>query len=60
LDDGTGQRQVIASIDSIAATHDAVDPVAEFVRQRHGPPSRKLLLAATHNHYAPEFRIDKQ
>ena len=60
LEDETGQRFVIASMDIIAITPQIADPVADAVHARHGLARRQLLLAATHTHYGPEFRPDKQ
>lgn len=60
LEDESGQRFVIASTDTIAITPIIADAVAETVRARHGLAREQLLLAATHTHYGPEFRPDKQ
>jgi neutral ceramidase len=60
LEDETGQRFVIASAEIIAVNAEISDQVAEAMRLRHGLTRRQLLLAATHTHYAPEFRLDKQ
>jgi hypothetical protein len=60
LEDQTGQRLVIASADIIATTRAITDAVAETVCVKHGLGRRQLLLAATHTHYGPEFRADKQ
>lgn len=60
LEDSAGQRFVIASTDVIAVTPAISEPVAEVARTRHGLSRKQLLLAATHTHYAPEFRADKQ
>lgn len=56
----TGQRLVIASAEIIAINAEIADRVAEVMRARHGLSRQQLLLAATHTHYAPEFRADKQ
>lgn len=60
LEDQTGQRFVMASADIIAITRAIADRVAEAVQERHGLSRPQLLLAATHTHYGPEFRPDKQ
>lgn len=59
LEDETGQRFVMASVDIIAINAALFNRVAEHVQSRHGLARRQLLLAATHTHYAPEFRTDK-
>ncbi|HEX2477428.1 MAG TPA: neutral/alkaline non-lysosomal ceramidase N-terminal domain-containing protein [Lacipirellulaceae bacterium] len=60
LEDETGQRFVIASADVIAITRAIADRVADAVCSRHGLARSQLLLTATHTHYGPEFRADKQ
>ena len=60
LGDTSGQRLVIASVDVIAITRAITDRVTDAVRERHGLCRDQLLLAATHTHYGPEFRPDKQ
>jgi hypothetical protein len=60
LEDDAGQRFVIASMDLIAITRAIAEPVAEAVEARHGLSRKQLLLTATHTHYAPEFRPEKQ
>jgi neutral ceramidase len=60
LEDETGQRFVIASAEIIAINAVVANRVAEVVRARHGLSRQQLLLSATHTHYAPEFRQDKQ
>jgi len=60
LEDQSGKRFVIASMDLIAITPTIADSVFDAVRARHGISRRQLLLAATHTHYGPEFRPDKQ
>jgi hypothetical protein len=60
LEDAAGRQFVFASLDVIAITPAIAEPVAEAVRARHGLTRAQLLLAPTHTHYGPEFRIDKQ
>src|SRR5438874_5747234 len=60
LEDSQGERLVIASIDLIAITKSIADPVYEIVQREIGLPRERLILAATHTHYAPEFRSDKE
>lgn len=60
FEDGNGDRFVMASMDLIAITPIIVGPVVEAVRERHGLARKQLLLTATHTHYGPEFRPDKQ
>src|SRR3954467_12861953 len=58
LEDNRGERVVIVSADVIAITRPLAVAVAERARERHGLARRQLILAATHTHYAPEFRAD--
>src|SRR4051812_16836562 len=60
LEDETGQRFVIASAEIIAINAEIAERVANVIHARHGLSRHQLLLAATHTHYAPEFRPDKQ
>jgi neutral ceramidase len=60
FEDESGQRFVIVSADIIAITRAVADEVADAVCSRHGLSRPQLLLAATHTHYGPEFRADKQ
>ncbi len=60
FEDETGQWFVIASMDLIAIAPIIADPVTDAARGRHGLSRRQLLLTATHTHYGPEFRPDKQ
>jgi hypothetical protein len=59
LQDDAGGRLVIASIDLIAITPIIAEPVYEQVQRELGLPRERLILAATHTHYGPEFRPDK-
>jgi hypothetical protein len=59
LEDSSGNRLVICSIDLIAITKIVADPVYEAVERKTGLKRQQLVLAATHTHYAPEFRPDK-
>ena len=60
LEDEDGQRFVIASMDLIAITPAIATSVVAAARMRHGLSREQLLLTATHTHYGPEFRPDKQ
>jgi neutral ceramidase len=60
LEDETGQRFVIVSAEIIAINAEISERVVDIVRARHGLERAQFLLAATHTHYAPEFRSDKQ
>src|SRR4051812_45808883 len=60
LEDSAGQRFVIASMDIIAIPRQIADPVVATVHQRHNIPRERFILAATHTHYGPEFRPDKE
>jgi hypothetical protein len=59
LEDQTGQRLVIVSVDLIAITPIIGDIVLEALAAKHGLSRREVLLFPTHTHYAPEFRPDK-
>ncbi|HEX4415885.1 MAG TPA: neutral/alkaline non-lysosomal ceramidase N-terminal domain-containing protein, partial [Lacipirellulaceae bacterium] len=60
LEDGAGQRFVIASIEIISVNAKLAARIFEVVRTKHGLARAQLLLTATHTHYAPEYRADKQ
>lgn len=60
LEDQTGHKFVIASIDVIAVTRSISDAVANAIESRHGLKRHQILLSATHTHYGPEFRADKR
>jgi hypothetical protein len=60
LEDELGSRFILVSVDLIAITPIIADAVMEAARSRHGLERRQILLAATHTHYGPEFRPDKQ
>jgi hypothetical protein len=60
LEDAAGARLVIVSIDLIAVTPAITAPVVDHLQSTHGLARRQLLLTATHTHYGPEFRVDKQ
>jgi hypothetical protein len=59
LRDADGGMVVIASIDLIAITQIIAQRVYAAVQAATGLPRERLILAATHTHYAPEFRPDK-
>src|SRR5438046_9096764 len=60
LEDSQGGKLIIASIDLIAITKSIADPVYEIVQREIGLPRERLILAATHTHYAPEVRPDQE
>jgi neutral ceramidase len=60
LEDATGNRFVIATADVIAITPAVSRPIIETAAARHGLARNQILLAPSHTHYGPEFRIDKQ
>src|SRR5205823_8996957 len=60
IDDSQGGRIVIASVDLIAVPKMIADPVYAAVKQQIGLSRERLILAATHTHYGPEFRPDKE
>src|SRR5688500_2684081 len=59
LEDDEGGRLVIVSVDLIAITKAIADPVAAAALKQIGLPRERLILAASHTHYGPEFRDDK-
>jgi hypothetical protein len=59
LQDEAGGWLVIASVDLIAVTKAIADPVYDAVQRQIGLPRERIILAATHTHYGPEFRDDK-
>jgi hypothetical protein len=59
IEDQTGQRLAIVSIDLIAITPIIGDSVLSALAAKHGLSRREVLLFPTHTHYAPEFRPDK-
>jgi hypothetical protein len=59
LRDDTGGWLIFASVDLIAVTKAIADPVYARVEAEIGLPRERLILAATHTHYGPEFRDDK-
>src|SRR4051794_2958094 len=56
LEDETGQRFVIVSAEIIAINAELAERVADVMQARHDLSRHQLLIAATHTHYAPEFR----
>src|SRR4051812_4089491 len=60
VEDQTGQRLVIASIENLSIPPAITEPVARSLQARHGLARHELLLAATHTHYAPEHRSGMQ
>jgi neutral ceramidase len=60
LEDGTGQQFVIASLEIVSVNSKIAEKIADQVRARHGLSRQQLMLTATHTHYAPEYRADKQ
>ncbi|HJQ81530.1 MAG TPA: neutral/alkaline non-lysosomal ceramidase N-terminal domain-containing protein [Lacipirellulaceae bacterium] len=60
LEDPNGKRFVMVSADTIAITRAIADSAADAAYSRHGLSRSQLLFAATHTHYGPEFRPDKQ
>ena len=59
LQDDTGGWLIIASVDIIAITKVIADAVYAAVERELGLPRERLILAATHTHFGPEFREDK-
>src|SRR5687767_5127047 len=59
LEDDERGRLVIVSIDLIAITKAIADPVSAAVEKQIGLPRERLILAASHTHYGPEYRDDK-
>ncbi len=60
LEDEAGQRFVIASVEIISVNSKIAGRIADAVQARHGLARHQILLTATHTHYAPEYRPDKQ
>src|SRR5262249_27409769 len=60
LEDASGYRFALASVDSIAVTREIADTVADELQRRRGLAREQILLAATHTHYAPDHRSDKR
>jgi hypothetical protein len=59
MDDATGERFVLVSVDVIAITPIIAEVVLETARFHHGLTRRQIILAPSHTHYGPEFRPDK-
>src|SRR3954467_733435 len=55
IENESGGRLVIVSVDLIAITKTIAEPVYDAVRRQLGLPRERLVLAATHTHYGPEF-----
>jgi neutral ceramidase len=60
LEDAGGQRFVIASLEIISVNSKLAARIFEAIKAKHGLAREQLLLTATHTHYAPEYRPDKQ
>src|SRR4051812_15520336 len=54
LEDAAGGRVVIASADTIAITSIVSEPAFQRVFEKTGLSRERLILAASHTHYAPE------
>lgn len=59
IEDGVGGWLIIASVDLIAITRTIAEPVCAAVERELGIPRERIILAASHTHYGPEFRDDK-
>jgi hypothetical protein len=59
LQDASGARFVLLTVDLIALTPLHTEPVAQRLHARHALPREHLLFAASHTHYGPEIRPDK-
>src|SRR4051794_27553334 len=59
LEDNAGGRLIIVSVDLIAITQAIAEPVYAAVKRELGLPRERLILAASHTHFGPEFRDDK-
>jgi hypothetical protein len=51
---------VIVSVDLIAVQDWLIDAVAPDITRRFGVPRERMLFAATHTHFGPEIRADKE
>src|SRR5438067_974941 len=60
IKDAQGSQLIIASVDLIAIPKIIADPVYRAVQEQIGLGPERLILAATHTHYGPEFRPDKE
>jgi hypothetical protein len=60
IEDAASERFILVSVDLIAITPIISEPVFTAAQARHGLSRRQILLAASHTHYGPEFRPDKQ
>ncbi len=60
LEDAGGERFVIASLEIISVNSKLAARIFEAIKAKHGLAREQLLLTATHTHYAPEYRPDKQ
>ncbi len=56
LEDATGTRLVIVTLDLIGIPRSLRDHVAKQVREKHGLPRASLLLNASHTHCGPVVR----
>ena len=53
LQDGSGQRAVLVTLDVIGVSRDLAGALAETLKQRYGLERRQLALCASHTHSGP-------
>ncbi|MBU6303213.1 MAG: neutral/alkaline non-lysosomal ceramidase N-terminal domain-containing protein [Verrucomicrobia bacterium] len=56
LEDGTGNRLVVVTLDLIGVPRELRLDIAERVRETHGLPAANLILNASHTHSGPQLR----
>jgi hypothetical protein len=59
IEEESGGRFVLVTMDLIAISRDIASAVAEQVARKHALPRERILLSASHSHYGPEIRPDK-
>src|SRR6476659_3891620 len=59
IEDGVGGWLIIVTVDLIAITRAISEPLCAALERELGIPRERIILAASHTHYGPEFRDDK-
>lgn len=59
IEDHTGQRLVIVTLDLIGVPRALRDRLVADVKQRHGLSPESLLINASHTHCGPELRLQR-
>lgn len=60
IEDASGTKLVIVSVDLIALPKWLVDPVAQAIEKRFGIARSQIVFCASHTHCGPEIRPDKE